>query len=227
MSLLVTNLSSDAPITSAISVLAGSLRDSPHFVNIFPSEAVRDIGVRRVCELGLRDAAPFGHVYVATKNGTIAGAAVWLPPGKFPPTFGRQMSAIPTLSSLLIWPRALRRLLQFAKTAERFHPPQPYWYLVVLGVDPSVQGEGIGSRLLEPVLARADASGEVCYLETHTPRTVAFYFRLGFEVERDQVSFTPGGPPQWTMKRLPRPSYSALQESHDNTRRAALQSFQT
>jgi ribosomal protein S18 acetylase RimI-like enzyme len=207
MSLTITHLSAAALVKPAVDVLARSLYDSPHFVDIFPADAVRAVGVARVCELGLRDALPHRHVYVATDNGTVAGAAVWLPPGRFPPTFGRQLAAISSFMPLLRWPQALRRLLQFAQTAQHFHPPQPYWYLVVLGVDPSAQGKGIGSRLLEPVLTRADEDDVICYLETHAPRTVAFYARHGFTVERDQVPFTPGGPAQWTMKRTPHPSF--------------------
>ncbi|MFC3613116.1 GNAT family N-acetyltransferase [Lutimaribacter marinistellae] len=54
------------------------------------------------------------------------------------------------------------------------------WYLSILGLDPSVQGQGKGSALLAPVLARADAAGVGCYLETFTPRNMRFYQRLGF-----------------------------------------------
>jgi len=60
-------------------------------------------------------------------------------------------------------------------------------------------------RLLEPVLARADEAGQPCYLETMTERNVAWYLRLGFEVRSAGISFAPGGPPNWTMLRRPRP----------------------
>jgi hypothetical protein len=63
----------------------------------------------------------------------------------------------------------------------------------------AAQGLGMGTRLLEPVLSLADAAGQPCYLETQTERNVAWYRKLGFEVRDSEVSFTPGGPPNWTM----------------------------
>ena len=86
----------------------------------------------------------------------------------------------------------------------RRHPPQPYWYLENVGVEPALQGRGIGTRLLAPVLALADAAGQPCYLETQTERNVAWYRALGFEVREAGVAFTAGGPPNWTMLRPPR-----------------------
>jgi ribosomal protein S18 acetylase RimI-like enzyme len=85
----------------------------------------------------------------------------------------------------------------------RLHPAQPYWYLEVVGVDPRARGLGIGTRLLEPVLALADETGQTCYLETMTERNVGWYQSLGFEVREAEVRFVAGGPPNWTMMRPP------------------------
>jgi MFS family permease len=52
---------------------------------------------------------------------------------------------------------------------------KPHWYLWLLGVDPDRQGQGVGSALLAPILARADAEGLPCALETLTERNVWFY----------------------------------------------------
>ena len=88
---------------------------------------------------------------------------------------------------------------------ERLHPramPGPHWYLMALGVAPASQGQGIGGRLIRPVLARADAAGLPCYLETETERNVTFYRKHGFAV------LTAEAPPGhdlllWTMARRP------------------------
>jgi hypothetical protein len=39
-----------------------------------------------------------------------------------------------------------------------------------MGVDPTVQRQGLGGRLLEPVLGIADRDRVDCYLETADPR---------------------------------------------------------
>jgi ribosomal protein S18 acetylase RimI-like enzyme len=83
----------------------------------------------------------------------------------------------------------------------KIRPAQPYWYLEVVGVDSTAQGLGIGTWLLEPVLALADETGQFCYLETMTERNVAWYRGLGLEVRDARVRFVRGGPPNWTMIR--------------------------
>lgn len=56
------------------------------------------------------------------------------------------------------------------------------WYLSIVGILPQYQNRGLGAALIEPVLQRADVQGVDTYLETFTPRNVAFYRRLGYEV---------------------------------------------
>jgi predicted N-acetyltransferase YhbS len=64
------------------------------------------------------------------------------------------------------------------------------------------QGKGLGNLLLQPILARADAQGLPCMLESGNERNLTFYERIGFEVAaHDQV---PNGEPQvWVMVREP------------------------
>ncbi len=81
----------------------------------------------------------------------------------------------------------------------------PHWYLWALGVAPERQGQGIGGALLAPILARADAEGLPCYLETQTEANVAFYARRGFEVlAADELPGQPVSVPMWYMAREPR-----------------------
>jgi GNAT superfamily N-acetyltransferase len=54
------------------------------------------------------------------------------------------------------------------------------WYLSIVAVDPTAQGQGLGQQLLEPTIAGADRVSATCYLETFSPRTFSFYERLGF-----------------------------------------------
>ena len=64
----------------------------------------------------------------------------------------------------------------------RRHAPGLHFYLAALGVEPERQGEGIGTALVQPALAMADADGIAAYLETATGRNVLLYERLGFTV---------------------------------------------
>ena len=78
-----------------------------------------------------------------------------------------------------------------------------YWYLGVLATSPDQQGQGLGERVLEPVLDSADRTGTAAWLETMSERNVGFYARRGFEVARE-VDLPDGGPRCWLMYREPR-----------------------
>ena len=80
--------------------------------------------------------------------------------------------------------------------------PGPHWYLMLLFVEPDRQGQGIGSSLLRPVLAKADAARLPCYLETMTDRDVRFYEKHGFKAVWNG-DLPSNGPHMWAMRREP------------------------
>lgn len=80
------------------------------------------------------------------------------------------------------------------------HVKTPHWYLMVVGVDPSLQGQGRGAALVREGLDRADREAVPCYLETSEERNVAFYERFGFQVV-ESARLGTGGPEAWAMLR--------------------------
>lgn len=192
-------------LSEAVGIMCRSFRDNPNFVHLFPDGGVRARALHHVQRACLRDALDAGRVHAAVRGNDLLGVAAWLPPGGFPLSPGRQLRAAPDMVRVLVAaPGSLSRLLRFTVGAAKLHPAQPYWYLAAVGVEPSAQGRGVGTELLDPVLAKADEAGLPCYLETMTERNVAWYRKLGFEVVRSGISFAPGGPPNWTMLRPPR-----------------------
>ncbi|PGH52309.1 GNAT family N-acetyltransferase [Streptomyces sp. Ru87] len=86
----------------------------------------------------------------------------------------------------------------------RVHPRlRAHRYLMLLGVEPDRQGQGLGSALLAPALRRCDAEGVPAYLEASNARSRALYEREGFRFTGRTVDL-PGGPPMWPMWREPR-----------------------
>jgi ribosomal protein S18 acetylase RimI-like enzyme len=77
---------------------------------------------------------------------------------------------------------------------------QPHWYLLLLAVDPSSQGCGVGSRLMAPVLGKAAALAMPVYVQTLHERNVAFYKRHGFQVI-SKTAPRRGRPSCWGMIR--------------------------
>jgi GNAT superfamily N-acetyltransferase len=103
------------------------------------------------------------------------------------------------IARLLLTPR-LPLLFTGFQRVETAHPHRPpHFYLAVLGTDPSRQGHGIGSALLQPVLDLCDRDGVPVYLESSKESNVAFYARHGFRVTAEVR--LPKGPPMWPMWR--------------------------
>ena len=152
-----------------------------------------------------RDALRFRSVYTAqTADGQVVGVAIWLPPGRFPWSAWRQLRGAGwLLGVLLASPRSFPTFVRTGMNGARLHPPDRHWYLETMGVAPSAQRLGIGSRLLVPVLELADRDRHDCYLETSDRANVRFYQRHGFEVVDDALPLVPRGPAAVAMRRPP------------------------
>ena len=113
-----------------------------------------------------------GEVYVTPD---FTGVAAWLAPGTTIPSFLEQARAGMLRLPLGFGLRGFARLLAYDEVGRRLHhlyAPQPHWYLAAIGVDVGHQGRGIGSALMRPMLARADAEGVACWLDTHQEQNV-------------------------------------------------------
>jgi GNAT superfamily N-acetyltransferase len=86
---------------------------------------------------------------------------------------------------------------------EARHLPEPHHYFPAIGVAPASQGQGLGTRLMQPTLAGCDETGLPAYLEASCERNARLYGRLGFELiaELDYG----GREPLRLMVRPPRP----------------------
>lgn len=83
------------------------------------------------------------------------------------------------------------------------HPhDRAHAYLLMIGVSPERQGEGLGDALIRGVLERCDREGTPAYLEASSARSRALYERLGFTFTGRTVDL-PDGPPMWPMWREP------------------------
>ena len=172
-----------------------------------PRDSVRLPAVTSLYGAILNDA--FRHGEVDTLGDSL-GVACWLPPPSSTPTFWRQaqsgMLALPWHFGLA----GFKKLTAFDDVARRLHhdyAPMSHWYLAAIGVEPTHQGQGIGSALMRPMLEQADRDGLHCWLDTHQDENVRLYQRHGFEVS-ERVTL-PGHPiPVYGMLRRPKPANS-------------------
>jgi ribosomal protein S18 acetylase RimI-like enzyme len=135
-----------------------------------------------------------------------AGVALWQPPGTSGPGFIASLRLLPPMSRLAGGFRHLReisRAMSLLEQRRRHHAPGPHFYLAALGVEPDRQGEGVGTALVQPALALADADAIPAYLETATGRNVLLYERLGFTVV-EELTLPDTDVHGWLMLRTPR-----------------------
>lgn len=125
-----------------------------------------------------------------------------LPPGAFPWSVRRKLSAMPYfLRVLAADPRHFPKFIWYGANVGRAHPADRHWYLVVAGVRPQAQRQGLGSRLMRHELDAADSDGTPVYLETADRADIAYYQRFGFIVIDDALELVPGGPSHVAMRR--------------------------
>jgi GNAT superfamily N-acetyltransferase len=184
--------------------IAAGHADYPAFRHVFPDARCRARVLPVFFEATVRDAIPYGSVLAVTNGHRVEATAVWLPPGRFPWTTWRKLRAAPAFARIMaLAPRTFPTFMRYGANVEAAHRDEPHWYLVVLSVRPESQRQGLGSRLVGPILERADRDGLPCRLETSDPANVAFYQRFGFEVDDPAFAAIPGGPSLTTMRRPP------------------------
>ncbi len=145
---------------------------------------------------------PGAAMWVGEHEGRPRAVAGWIPPGGFPRPARQEAGR--SLRSAAVLARGRHRLKAFRLLLEvdRHHPHEPHWYLSLLATDPTVQGRGIGTALLAPVLERCDRDGVVAYTETQKEANVSWYARAGFGVIHEVR--LPDTPVVWCLRREPR-----------------------
>lgn len=190
-------------IPAAGAVLARALFADGLAIHMCPDEQERKARTPWHFSAIVRYGVLFGRVL--TTAGEPHGVAVWLPPGETAMTENRITAAGMDAAPAVLGEAAFGRFASAMALIEPHHaqdvPPQ-HWYLALVGVDPDYAGKGIGSALLRPILAQADADGLPCYLETAEARNVGYYHKHGFETLR-HGSVPNTAVEYWTMLRMP------------------------
>lgn len=133
------------------------------------------------------------------------GAAVWLLPTASSVRDAESQAKAAFLTEVIgaQGAESYHRIVDFMRPRASAVIDESAWYLSIVGVASSAQGQGIGRRLIEPTLAEADDAGVNCYLETFDSRNPGFYQRLGFSAAGSHVEPVTGSA-YTIMKRSPK-----------------------
>lgn len=202
-----------ADVDRAVPPLVRAFWSFPETVHLLPSEAVRRRVLPRYLASDARDAARYGTLLGArTAEGSIVGAATWLPPHAYPVSTLRSAREAARLLPALPWALSALREAQRGQAANRNQHRcfPPHYWLRAIGVDPAAQHTGIGTALIAPILRLADQTHRGCFLFTATADNVSWYRRFGFT---ESASYRPTAtwPMVWALWREPHPDASSLE----------------
>jgi GNAT superfamily N-acetyltransferase len=179
--------------------LSRAFDSDPPMQWLLPDSGTRVERARRLFEVMLRR-VHLGRDYCYTTE-DVVGGALWVPPGTWRLGVVDQVVLLPGM--LRVFGRGIARAQRGLTAMESGHPTVPHYYLDSLGVEPEWQGRGLGSALMQPVLARCDSERMPAYLNAGSPRSRDLYLRHGFRVT-EEFRLPEGGPPLWRMWREPR-----------------------
>ena len=189
-----------ADLDRVTDMMTRAFDDDPVLNFIAKQDARRLARLRTFLDAGVRTLTfPYGETYVADG---IEGGALWNPPNGRPHGTLNDLKLLPTLVRVAGLSR-VPAVIGALQKAEAKHPKEPHYYLLCLGVEPELQGRGIGTQLMAPVLEKADREGMPAYLESSKERNLPLYERNGFKVV-ERIELAKDGPSAWLMWREPR-----------------------
>jgi len=171
----------------AASILTEAFMNDPLYLAVMPDAIRRQQALLWLHKRVLQYCSLYGVMHTLP---SVKGVACWLPPGQTDVTIFRILRtglfAMPYYMGLTPFFR-FNAYMNVSDALRKKHAPKSYWYLWVLGVDPSSQGRGFGRKLMQPMLERADIEGAACYLETENEQNLGFYETLGFSVAASEI----------------------------------------
>jgi GNAT superfamily N-acetyltransferase len=168
-----------------VNALVESLRHDPFYLAITEGhgadEARRSEALSKYFDYSMTQGARVGR---CLQSVDAPAAAVWLLPLS-PERAAAEASAKAAFIRSALEPEGAEnyhRMVEFMASRSRSIISSAAWYLSIVGVATSAQGQGVGGRLIRATLAEADQIGAPSFLETFSQRNVALYERLGYSV---------------------------------------------
>jgi GNAT superfamily N-acetyltransferase len=193
-----------ANIKPAAVTLSNAFVNYPVSVFFNPDEAKRKRRQPGVSRQILKESIISGEVYTTSMR--MEGIAVWMLQDNTKPAPKPRAPVRTWLKNLFADKEMEKRRKAFLDHSDDIRKrvmPAKYWYLQMLGVDPAYQGKGYSSRLVKPMLARAEREGLPVYLETQLKKNVTLYQHFGFKVVEEGI--IPGSTVNsWAMVKSPK-----------------------
>ena len=204
----VTRKLSIADLSAAAEIMAEAYHEDPLWLYLIPNEKKRKIIEHRFFKAFLT--LQFNSWEYYGVSYPLKGVALWKFPN--PPKISTREKLRVLFKSGLIGFVFSRFIIKYFKIVSVFNRMEtlhkkyalsPHYYLSSIGVKPQYQGQGLASRLIKPILLKADKESKGVYLETLTPRNVPIYQHFGFKI-MEKVEFPKENLTMWAFYRPPK-----------------------
>ena len=137
-----------------------------------------------------------GQAFVALVDGAARGYVHF----NFSPHCLAAPEEIPSVVATLLKPlgEAVPQVVRWFSRWCHLDPEEPHVHLGPIGVAPALQGQGVGTALMNRYIEYLKQEEAAGYLETDRPENVEFYKKFGFVVRREEELI---GTPTWYMWR--------------------------
>ncbi len=177
--------------------------EDPLYLVLFPDEEERRRKLPLFFRFLMRYGFMYGEIYVVSPASE--AAAIWIPSDMSGHNRERNLKANVMEMVEGMGEKTRARIARWGVFSSEIHhrvAPFKHSYLQILGVRSDLQGRGLSSKLVRPMLTRLDKEGLPSYLETQNIDNVPLYEHFGFEVA-DESILPDSGLTSWAMIRSP------------------------
>ncbi|MBN2155239.1 MAG: GNAT family N-acetyltransferase [Candidatus Lokiarchaeota archaeon] len=176
-------------------ILGEAFRDDPIWSKIMEEQPDK---FNTVFGVPLKYCLRFGKVFAPSRD--LEGLAAWIGSPYTNMSIWRLIISGAFIPSFQLGVNIGQKIFQVFSVIEKDRKEfmkEAYVYLYVIGVHPSKQGQGIGTKLIRSMLEILPKHIPI-YLETETQDNVKFYEKLGFEI-LNEIKVPLFDLPMWEM----------------------------
>jgi len=161
-----------------VDILAKSFDENKSVNYIVKQDSHRTERLRKLMEYSFDVCHLFGEIFLSDDK---KGCALIVMPDKKKTTL-KSIGLDAKLVTSVIGLSNVKKAMTRESRINKLHPKTPFYYLWFIGVDPSQQSQGTGTKLLKEIIKEGKSKGRPIFLETSTLKNIPWYEKNGFAV---------------------------------------------
>ncbi|HVW98711.1 MAG TPA: GNAT family N-acetyltransferase [Mucilaginibacter sp.] len=164
-----------------VDILSPAFADNQSVGHLVGDDPERMVRIRKLMAYAFEECRAFGKVWL-NEEGTACALVSFKDQKRFGlASLWRDLGLIFEVMGFKRLFRVLRKEKLVERAQQDYLQGRPAYYIWFIGVPPALQGEGLGTALLDELLQDAARLGRIPVLETSNLRNLAFYEKAGFE----------------------------------------------